>query len=88
MRREHIESEQGAKKLHIDEKLHIDDKKSDKKQDEHRSKKNKFTLAKDEKCAQDVAKFCSKVKKDNNFAVFICLQEAIQVNFRDFESNL
>jgi len=46
---------------------------------EHSSKKsNKLILSKDVKCAQDVAKHCSKVKKDNNFAVFICLQEVIQ----------
>lgn len=39
----------------------------------------KFRLARDESCIQDVDKHCGKVNQNNNFAVFICLQEKAQV---------
>ncbi|XP_057291039.1 Golgi apparatus protein 1-like isoform X2 [Hydractinia symbiolongicarpus] len=40
------------------------------------NEEEKYILAKDENCAHDVKNLCPKVKKDNNFAIFLCLQEA------------
>ena len=45
----------------------------------------RYILSKDPTCARDVENHCSKVpRKDNNFAVFVCLQEAVYVSFADF----
>jgi len=38
----------------------------------------KYLISKDVSCAQDVENNCKKVKKENNFAIFVCLQEVIQ----------
>ena len=46
-----------------------------------KSKDIKYYLAKDPTCAQDVNNLCKKVKKENNFAVFVCLQDTSQVDF-------
>lgn len=63
----------------LDEKDNSEKKKMLSNENDHSlKKKNKFILSQDEKCAQDVFKHCNKVKKDNNFAVFLCLQEVIQ----------
>ncbi|XP_066933880.1 Golgi apparatus protein 1-like isoform X5 [Clytia hemisphaerica] len=38
----------------------------------------RYILSKDPTCARDVENHCSKVpRKDNNFAVFVCMQEAL-----------
>ncbi|XP_065676137.1 Golgi apparatus protein 1-like isoform X1 [Hydra vulgaris] len=37
---------------------------------------DKYLLSKDETCIQDVKNLCKSVKKENNFAVFVCLQDA------------
>lgn len=43
-------------------------------------KEERYLVAKDETCANDVQKHCSNVKKENNFEVFICLQNVVQVS--------
>ena len=40
---------------------------------------DKYLLAKDVTCMQDVKNLCKTVKKENNFAVFVCLQDAAHV---------
>ena len=46
---------------------------------QEKSEPEKYRLSKDPGCANDVQKLCPNVKKDNNFAVFVCLQEHAEV---------